>query len=290
MTSETASGRCILLATDLSARCDRALDRAVQIAAQRQARLIALYVHEPALSERLSVPNWRHNREQPQDLAKRRLARDLGGAGMDVEMLVEQGKPIDRIRAVAQGRGCELIVTGIAGEETLDRVLLGTTVEKLVRESTTPVLVVKNRPHRPYGNALVATDFSQGSRAAIAAATRLLPDVPFKLYHSYDLPLGSASKGATPAEARTVVDEEAARFLAGTPELAGMDPGRMVIEQGQPEEALSEYVFLNDVELVVAGTHGRTGILRTAMGSVAEYLLERLPCDVMIVRQQGDEE
>src|SRR5690606_32774670 len=109
MTSKNAPQRCIMLATDLSARSDRALDRAVGLAAQRQARLIVLHVYEPALADRLAPPDPRRDPDRQLALAQRRLARDLGEASPQVEIVVDKGKPVERIRAAAEERGCELI-------------------------------------------------------------------------------------------------------------------------------------------------------------------------------------
>ena len=78
-------------------------------------------------------------------------------------------------------------------------------------------------------------------------------------------------------------------FLAETPELAERARPKVVLECGQPETVLSEYSFNHRSDLVVTGTHGRTGILRTAIGSVAERLLESLPSDVLIVRLAAGE-
>ena len=83
---------------------------------------------------------------------------------------------------------CSLIVTGIARDETLGRLLLGTTVEKLARQARQPVLVVKTRPRKPYHDVLVATDFSPGSRQALRAALQLVPDANLTLFHAYDVP------------------------------------------------------------------------------------------------------
>ncbi|KAG1533654.1 hypothetical protein G6F50_015797 [Rhizopus delemar] len=185
----------------------------------------------------------------------------------------------------ADSFGCSLIVTGTARDETLGRLLLGTTVEKLARQARQPVLVVKTRPRKPYHDVLVATDFSPGSRQALRAALQLVPDANLTLFHAYDVPF----QGKTvPDDAITRsfykgAEQSALEFTAYTPELAGLTP-TIVLEPGQPETVLSEYSFNHRSDLVVTGTHGRTGILRTAIGSVAERLLESLPSDVLIVR------
>lgn len=282
--------RTILLTTDLSARCDRALDRAVQLARARGARLIALHVMEPSLTAQLITPSWRKLAPDFRSLAERRLLDDLADSGVDIEVRIEQGKALDVILQVAAETQAELIVAGVARDETLGRILLGTTVEKLVRHVPVPVLVVKERPRHPYRHVLVATDFSEGSRHAVDAVLQLLPETPFKLYHALELPAatGSLHTQTLINGFRQAAKQTGEEFLDDT---AGLPPARrpeLLIEIGDTVSMLSEYVYKNHVDLVAVGTHGLTGILRTAIGSVASSLLEHLYCDVLVVRQPHD--
>lgn len=283
MTQQTGP---ILLATDLSARGDRALDRALQLTKALNTKLIVLHVMEShSTSARLTTPVWRRLSSDHKALAERELAEDLAAADVPFEVVVVSGDPLAHIMETADSFGCSLIVTGTARDETLGRLLLGTTVEKLARQARQPVLVVKTRPRKPYHDVLVATDFSPGSRQALRAALQLVPDANLTLFHAYDVPF----QGKTvPDDAITRsfykgAEQSAREFTADTPELAGLTPN-VVLEPGQPETVLSEYSFNHRSDLVVTGTHGRTGILRTAIGSVAERLLESLPSDVLIVR------
>lgn len=282
----------ILLATDLSARGDRALDRALQLAKERGTQLIVLHVMEShGGTARLTTPVWRRLSADHKALAERELAEDLAASGVSTEVVVVSGDPLARILETADAYGCSLIVTGTARDETLGRLLLGTTVEKLARQARQPVLVVKNRPRRPYRDVLVATDFSAGSRQALRAALYLVPKADLTLFHAYDVPFQGKN---VPDEAVTrnfykAAEQNSKEFLAETPELAERARPKVVLECGQPETVLSEYSFNHRSDLVVTGTHGRTGILRTAIGSVAERLLESLPSDVLIVRLLGDE-
>ncbi|MGV2907696.1 universal stress protein [Achromobacter sp. AGC25] len=283
MTQQTGP---ILLATDLSARGDRALDRALQLTKELNTKLIVLHVMEShATPARLTTPVWRRLSTDHKALAERELSEDLAAADVPSEVVVVSGDPLTRIMETADSFGCSLIVTGIARDETLGRLLLGTTVEKLARQARQPVLVVKTRPRKPYRDVLVATDFSPGSREALRAALQLVPNANLTLFHAYDVPF----QGKTvPDDAVTRsfykgAEQSAREFTAETPELAGKTP-QIVLEAGQPETVLSEYSFNHRSDLVVTGTHGRTGILRTAIGSVAERLLESLPSDVLIVR------
>jgi nucleotide-binding universal stress UspA family protein len=289
MTQQTGP---ILLATDLSARGDRALDRALQLTKELNTKLIVLHVMEShATPARLTTPVWRRLSSDHKGLAERELAEDLAAANVPTEVVVVKGDPLARIMETADSYGCSLIVTGIARDETLGRLLLGTTVEKLARQARQPVLVVKNRPRKPYRDVLVATDFSAGSRQALRAALQLVPNANLTLFNAYEVPFQSVNvpDDAVVSSFYKTAEQCAQRFIAETPELPKGVPPKVVLEAGQPETVLSEYSFIHRSDLVVTGTHGRTGILRTAIGSVAERLLEALPSDVLIVRLTGDE-
>ena len=123
-------------------------------------------------------------------------------------------------------------------------------------------------------------------RQALRAALHLVPDSSLTLFHAYDVPFQGKN---VPDDAVTrsfykAAEQSAREFIAETAELADVEAPKVVLECGQPETVLSEYSFNHRSDLVVTGTHGRTGLLRTAIGSVAERLLEALPSDVLIVR------
>jgi nucleotide-binding universal stress UspA family protein len=271
----------ILLATDLSARGDRALDRAALLARQFGTPLIALHVIEPH-SRKLLTPQPSDAEREAQ--AQRRLARDLEGMDMDVKLVVKSGDPVRLLREAADEYGCCLIVTGVARDETLGRILLGTTVEKLVREATQPVLVVKRRAPRAYRNAVVASDFSEGARQALRVALKMLPVSGLTLFHAFDLPSSPKDELTAQGFQRTA-EGAAAEFLDATPELHGSEKPKIHVAAGIPERVLTTYAEQTNCELVVTGTHGATGLARTAIGSVADSLIEKAPCDVLVVRQ-----
>ncbi|VCU69951.1 Putative universal stress protein [Pigmentiphaga humi] len=270
----------ILLATDLSPRCDRALDRAIAIARRRRCKLVVLHViEEPALAERLMA-----QRSRDADAAgAERLLRDIvGETDVPVELVLESGNPVERIRETARVRQCDLIVTGTARQETLGRLLLGSTVEKLARESTLPVLIVKQRPHRAYGQVVAASDFSEGARQAMNAARAFFADAQLTLLHAYPTLRADPDAGEL-AQARKQAEQAANAFVAGN--VAQLSQSvRLVMQHGMPEAVVPEYVRAHGADLLVVGTHGHTGLLRTALGSVAERLIYLTPCDALIVR------
>ncbi len=183
--------RRVLLATDLSARCDRALDRAAALAGIWQAELIAVHAleqPEDLYGEILGrqLPSW--GRNDPAFIAKQQLRHDMMQTGQDFRVIVERGEPVDIILRSCEAQACDLIVTGIARDETLGRFTLGTTVDRLLRSSRVPLLVVKQRVRSPYNKVVVATDFSSSSQYALRAAVALLPHQSLALFHAYRAP------------------------------------------------------------------------------------------------------
>lgn len=285
MTSQaTATRGPILLITDLSARCDRALDRAVQLAQHHNVKLIALHVIEPSFLSKLLVPTWDSTQKEHQQAAQQRLLDDLQHVKVDLEVLVEIGYPVDVIKAVSKQYNCSMVVSGTARDETLGRFILGGTVERVARESDVPLLVVRRRPAQNYGKILAGFDFSEGARQAVESAVKLIPHQSLTLFHSFD-EVGDVRD----LDAATI--QEATAHLTGNVEtfakttLAATDPGALnvVVQHGSTTKTLPAYVHDNHIELVVLGTQGLTGIVRTAMGSVAEQLLLLLRTDVLIV-------
>lgn len=277
--------RRILLATDLSCRSDRALDRTVALAREWKARLIIIHVLEAAglVSH---APSWRRPLD-PRRAAEQRVRADVGDASavdLDLDVIVERGEVATVVLDAAESQDCELIVTGVARDETLGRMLLGRTVETVVRRSKVPVLVVKSRPRGPYRRVMVASDFSESSRTALTTALTMFPDANVSLFHSYDVPYESffpdkmVAREALEESARV----EAEAFLASMPITSQKDIP-IVCEYGSPVALLRDHFQDLSVDLVVAGTSGRGRVAELFLGSVAQSLLGSVPGDIMIV-------
>ena len=107
--------RQILLATDLSARCDRAFDRAVLLAREAGARLTiatALERSPDDLVELEAQPRWRRNDGLAD--ARRQIRDDLEGKGVDARIVVRRARAGELITRMARENSYDLIVTGIA--------------------------------------------------------------------------------------------------------------------------------------------------------------------------------
>ena len=286
--SEEKHPTAILIATDLSARCDRALDRAVLLADAWQARLVVLHVIEDTTAlEAMLDPTPASVTQDPIAAARRELIRDIGAVADTATLVIERGRPADAIIRVAAREGCDLIVLGIARDEPFGRYSLGGTDDRLLRGSPAPLLIVKGRARRPYERIAIATDFSDSSRHALDAAFRLFPEQHLTLLHAYDPPMENLAPD--PAvyrrDARTAAIAEAMELIAASARPEGRPAPGIFVEHGDAAEVLRDYVDEGKADLVVLGTHGRSAIYEIFLGSTAKRILDHLPCDALVVRE-----
>lgn len=280
----------VVCATDLSSRCDRAMDRAAQLARSWNARLVVVHALEssPAFvaARRLhNLPTWRRPADRAQ-LVAQQLREDLGEQAVDAAFVVEEAEPTVLVKQAADDHRAGLIVTGVARNELLGRQFLGTTVDALIRQVATPVLIVRARPRRPYGRIVAATDFSSTSRHALEAVAALFPDADLALFHAFrPITGGNADSDRIGDAWRALATQDMATFLAATilPESLTARL-RTVIEEGDPEPLLSDFVADAHADLVVTGARGQNGALDLILGNTAKRLIEGLSCDVLAVR------
>ncbi len=291
--SETAARRCkILLATDLTSKSDRALDRAVLLARQWNAHLVVVHALKPDSGSVLDprapdVPSWRQAPDRSVAV-ERRIRRDLRGENDKLSVIVEEGEPVKVVLEAIEREGCDLVVLGTAGEATLGRVLLGNTADHLVRRAPVSVLIVKNRPDGPYRHILVGTDFTPESRHGLQVAAGSFGDAIFALMHAY-WPLYSRLTSDT-ALGGDVPPTEAASMQAFLEESGMPDAVRArihpVIEYGQPEIVFRNYVEERGADLTVIGAFGRGLMFHLLVGGNAPRIVGTTPSDVLVVRAQ----
>ena len=138
-----------------------------------------------------------------------------------------------------------------------------------------------------------AVDFSEASRIALEHAAELARrfHAELVLVHVWKGPPGAENTGLTPP---TLANEEEAE-LAGKLEawereaeqIAGREV-RTVLTRGSPASEVTRIASEERADLVVAGTHGRTGFERAVLGSVAEDIVRHSPCAVLVVKTGQD--
>jgi nucleotide-binding universal stress UspA family protein len=305
----------LLAATDLSLRSDKAFDRAVQLARENQAHLTVLHVIpdelQPAFADVLKSQARAGLEKQvaqalaagPVDVsiavkggldAERILRQVAEGAVLgdfSVEVRIETGSIYDLINEMAAEEGADLVICGSHHKLVIGEEWLGSTIDRVLRFGSRPVLIVKTTPTGAYENIVVAVDFSDPSAQALEFAAAAFPNATFTLINAVESSFSGFLKGAQSSqEALQRQKGEVSRFAEsvlsdghGSPDLKM----NVEVRQGPPAEVLREYVAGHATDLVVVGAHGRTGLRRAILGSVAEDVIAGLPCDVLAVRPHG---
>lgn len=286
MISRDGPPKAIVLATDLSARCDRALDRAAALSQSWGAHLIAVHALESGnfveveLESRL--PSWRQR--NPVAIIEAQLYRDLGAR--NARAIVERGEPAEIVLRVAEDHRAGLIVTGLARNEPLGRFGVGATVDRLARRASVPILIVKERPRRAYARILVASDFSESSKRALRTAAAFFPGVHLTILNAFDIPMSvtAAGEGAYRESFRAQALAQGEAFLAS----AGLSDDErgaasLIAEPGDPAEIARRYAEDHGADLVVVGTHGRPWLIDLLIGGTGRSILSAVPCDALLV-------
>ena len=279
----------IVAATDFSTRANRAIRQAGLLAHARQANLVLLHVvddDQPAQMIDLE------KREAEQMLTEQMSAvPEL--RGVQCRSMVAMGDPFDGIVREAAGLGSELIVMGAHRKQLLRDIFIGTTLERVIRTGSLPVLMVNNEAQRHYANILAPIDMSEPSAQAlrVAQAVGLISDGGgATLVHAFVAPgegrMRSAGLEKASIDEYVAAEQQRARqeldqFLAANNLEAA--PWSFRVEEGRSIEVISRAVEDLHPDLLVMGTHGRSALMRALIGSVTEEALRTLNVDILAV-------
>ena len=180
---------------------------------------------------------------------------------------------------------------GTRGLTGVKHIVLGSVAERTVRLAPCPVLAVKEGdPGGPLRRIVVATDFSEpGDHArdvGVALAKQLGAEV--HLVHAFDIPLALVTpyEVAVPdgliREAREAARKKLDRALDEVRAKGVKATGHLAEVPAAP--AIADLAAELKADLVVIGTHGRTGLQHVLLGSVAERTLRLAPCAVLTVK------
>jgi universal stress protein A len=137
---------------------------------------------------------------------------------------------------------------------------------------------------------LVATDFSAAGQQAVDYAVALAAKLGAKvnLLHAYAVPqwvVGEFAPTLPPNIEQEIVESaQGAMHKAAAGAKASGCLGQLLIRRGDPRAVIVEVCTELHCDLVVMGTHGRRGVSRLLMGSVAESVVRTAPCPVLTVR------
>ena len=278
----------IMLATDFSERSDRALRRATLLARQFGASLSIVHVVDDDQPRRIVDSE----RDAASALLRelRRTVQEVDGVSCETRVVLAD--PFAGIARAAEEEMPDLLVIGPHRRQALRDVFVGTTAERTIRSVTCPVLMVNAPPVGSYGHVMLTTDMSEGAERAanFCRALGISDGARVSILHVFDAPALHLVMGHTmPADVRQAYledeREEASRDLAAFVNSVDWRPIRQKVRQvrNSPAEEILTAAKEGSANLVVVGTHGRGGLGRFFLGSVAEAVLRRADCDVLAV-------
>lgn len=266
--------RRILVPLDGSEVSRVSLETVLPIAATRNSFVALLHVSAPPDSSP-EIPPFLYA-----------AAAELEARATRVSLHVRCGDPAEEILAFAHKEEVDLIAMGTHGRTGFQRWVLGSVTEEVLRKAPVPLLVSRVGAVRTSWDVLlVALDGS-------AEAEEILPDVVAlarnrrvdvrvaKAVLSVPVPSGLGDMGllVPPEDPRPYLESVAGRLAA-----QGV-AARPVPLEGRASTEIPRYARESGVGLLCMTTHGRSGVERAVLGSVAEEILRHAPCPVFVRR------
>ena len=205
--------------------------------------------------------------------------------------IVEKGPPLDVLLRVALRRNVDLVIMGRKDDRSNSNLL----TEKMIRKAPCSVLIIPKETQPTIKNVLVPVDFSEHSRAALDVAVAVakasgLRDV--KVLYVYPALAEHPYKASMSFEEYVLIMKQYAEkrietFLARQ-ELQGLNVTSLLIAgNNRPCDAIAQTIWMQEVDLIVMGTRGRTASTALLLDSVTEQLIWKTEVPLLAVKRKG---
>ena len=283
----------ILVPTDGSDGAETGARHAIGLAAGVEADLHVLSVVDALeIEPSLSGTETADTKERFEAEARRAVetVTELAQPHLDTEptTAVEWGRPFRSIIEYADRHNIDLIAMGTHGRSGLERLVLGSVAEKVLRTASSPILAVPPAATDDIGTGyrelLVPTDGSEAAGRAVGWGLALADADTGQLHALYSVDTGRFAGGelagvydsleATGQTALDAIREQAAEAEVDVTATIGTGPAARVIRS---------YTEEHDIDLITMGTHGRSGVERYLIGSVTESVVRQADVPVCCV-------
>jgi len=288
----------ILCAIDRSPSSLQAFGYALALARWQSARLNLLEVIEEAPPPGVNraptsdgVPNETRTTLE-RDL--RRVLTARRASDVKVEISLRNGNVVQEILAQAKTSRPDLMVIGSHGRGGIQRLVLGSVAEKVLRLATCPVLTVRRgvrlvrRSRSPFATILCPTDFSAAANKAVAYAKRLAQEADAKLIlmTAVESPFGDEVTSGAVAELQKSIASNASDALTRLlPRPASNGPrAQAIVAVGKASAAIVKVARARSVDLIVMGVSGRGALDVAILGSTTHHVIREGAWPVLTVR------
>lgn len=277
----------ILVAVDSSDSGKNALHQAFKLANEEKCWITVTSVVPPYEGEieLTGITDIRAALRKPCEDALAEVKTIAKTERMLVKTVCEEGEVHERIVDLADAENCDVIVMGRRGLHNIARALIGSVTARVIGHTQRDVLVVPSNTVVGWKTIAFATD---GSKYSAAAAEKAIA-----FAKSYGGELKVISVADVPAEfyaeaPKAVEDlvKKARGYVAAVKKQAEAVGVKTETFVGEAEafEAITNLAKEQKADMIIIGSHGRTGLRRLLMGSVAEKVIGYAPCPVLVVK------
>lgn len=267
----------LIVATDGSEFSKNAIREAIKLAKVCSSKLIAVSVMQTNLEFEAGVPQVIEKAEKEAAEHLESIKNMASKEDVECETIVHLSEePYQDIVYEAKKNHVNLIIIGTHGRTGLKKLMMGSVTAKVIGHAPCKVLVVPLNAKVECRNILVATD---GSRYSDAAASEAI-DIAKRCGSSL-IVLSVASSDAEVREADNNVKKVVALAIKEGIKTEG------ITLKGKPYETIVQTSKQKEADLIIVGSHGKTGLKRLFMGSVAEGVISHAESVVLVVRVQS---
>ena len=291
--------RRILVPLDGSPLAEQALPLAKMFAVGFQAAVV-LFQAIPPIRETLRVDGEVFPVDEQTELLRwqareylESVHKDFAAAGIAAEREIRAGVPAPAILDLVESTGIDLIVMATHGRTGVGRWVYGSVADKVLHGARVPLLLVRASEQpvapQPLTRILVPLDGSELAERALEPARQVAEafDAEVLLFRAWDMPLYGMEEPlnvveslerAVRASAEDYVTHSTCQLQAQGMRVRGETQG------GTAAEGILEQAQHVKASLIVMSTHGRSGVSRWVMGSVADRVLRTSPIPVLLIR------
>lgn len=268
MSDKLPSVKKLLVATDLTEEGDRAISVGRSWSQRFSASLVVAHVMPGGARPEMLFPQ-QHAADVNAAVSMRRAVTEQLEARVGPTDAVEilDGAPGEALLSAARDLNADMIVLG--GREPSGKRVFGSVAEYVLTHARVPVLI--GRPHRRTDRIVAAVDVSDEPGAAIDYAASFA-----------DPPLSAQIVVVHAPATREPIDAQASLVLKQIRRRLP-DSADVRLEYGDPAAAIVAVAERTEAELIIVGTHGRKGLARLVIGSVASTVARRASCSVLVV-------
>jgi len=223
---------------------------------------------------------------EPCEVALAKATELAEAEGVQIRPVCVMGEAYEAIVDLAEDEGRDLIIMGVRGISFAERLIVGSTTARVIGFSSQDVLVVPEKARIGSERILLATDGSDFSRKATERALDLVQcsGGSFKVVSVLEMSAHIYAVAPEVAEEKIKLPRQYVEEVKQQAAARGIIAEDFVRESESASEVILELARDKNIDLIVLGSHGRTGLKRLLMGSVTERVIAQAPCPVLVVK------